>query len=137
MADYLQVTCSKSNLAVIRDFVRERLLDCDVHGKMAGHIVLAVDEACANCIIHQHDCDGTSLIEVGVVRKDDNVEVFIKDTGEAFPIDAYEPQPLMEIIHDRKKGGLGIGLIHRIMDHIGVEKHNGYHLYTFVKKIEE
>lgn len=135
MNESIQVTCSRSNLAVIRDYVKSCLDAFAVTGKTAGQIVLAVDEACANCIIHQHNCDGNSHIEVSLNHADGVIVIAIKDSGEAFPIDAYTPQSLEEIIRDRKKGGLGINLIHRIMDKIEVEQREGYHLYKFEKRI--
>lgn len=133
----IQVSCSRSNLAVIRDYVKSCLDAFSVTGKTAGQIVLAVDEACANCIIHQHNCDGSSQIEVSVEHEQGTVFIAIKDSGQAFPIDEYTPQALETIIQNRRKGGLGINLIHRIMDKIEVEQRDGYHLYKFQKRIDE
>ncbi|MEM6634093.1 MAG: ATP-binding protein [Bacteroidota bacterium] len=132
---HIQVPCSKLSLAIIREFVLARLKALGVTGKVAQQIVLAADEACANCIIHQHKCDIFSSIELSIYRKSDTVYLEIKDTGKAFPIDTYTPQKLEDIVRKRKKGGLGIMLIKRLMDEVKVEEHPGYFIYRLGKHI--
>ena len=136
MKAYLRVRCNKGNLAIIRDFVRARLDDLDVKGKMSDQIVLAVDEACANCMIHQHQCDNYSTIEVAIYRQEGVLYTEIKDTGKAFPIDRYQPRKLKDIVKGRIKGGLGINLIHKIMDEIKVEERRDYFIYKLGKRID-
>jgi len=131
----LQVPCSKLSLAIIREFVNARLERLGVTGKIAQQIILATDEACANCIIHQHQCDIFSSIELTIYRQDNTVYIEIKDTGKAFPIDKYKPQKLEEIIRDRKKGGLGIMLIKRLMDEVKVEEHQDHFIYKLGKHL--
>lgn len=137
MKAYLRVRCSKVNLSLIREFVKSRLLDLDVTGKVSDQIVLATDEACANCIIHQHQCDNYSTIEVSIYREEDTLFIEIKDTGKAFAIDQYEPQHLEDLVARRGKGGLGIQLIHKIMDVIKVEEKRDYFVYKFGKRISK
>ncbi len=131
----LQVPCSKLSLAIIREFVNARLERLGVTGKIAQQIILATDEACANCIIHQHKCDIFSSIELSIYRQENTVYIEIKDTGKAFPIDKYKPQKLEEIIRDRKKGGLGIMLIKRLMDEVKVEEHKDHFVYKLGKHL--
>jgi len=135
MKAYLRVRCNKRYLATIRDFVRSRLEDLDVTGKVSSQIVLAVDEACANCMIHQHQCDNYSTIEVAIYREDGILYTEIKDTGKAFPIHEYKPKQVSEIVKKRGKGGLGINLIHRIMDEIKVEEKHDYFIYKLGKRV--
>lgn len=136
MKAYLRVRCSKVNLSLIREFVKSRLTDLEVTGIVSDQIVLATDEACANCIIHQHQCDNYSTIEVSIYREDDTLFIEIKDTGKAFQIDQYEPAQLTELVAKRGKGGLGIHLIHKIMDVIKVEEKRDYFVYKFGKRID-
>lgn len=135
MKTHLQVPCSKLSLAVIREFVKARLAMLGVSGKIAEQIVLATDEACANCIIHQHKCDIFSTIEVGLYRDEDEIYIEIKDTGKAFPLDQYKPQNLDEMIRQRRKGGLGIMLIRKLMDEVKVEEKNDYFIYRMRKSV--
>ncbi|MEZ4687691.1 MAG: ATP-binding protein [Bacteroidia bacterium] len=135
MRAQLEVTCKKRNLAAIRTFVRNWLEGRDLHGPEVNQIVLAVDEASANCMIHQHGCDGKSKIEISLYEKEGAIWVEVKDTGRAFPIDSYQPRSLAELIKCRYKGGMGIHLIHRIMDTIEVEQKPEMIIYRFSKQI--
>ncbi|MEL7341679.1 MAG: ATP-binding protein [Bacteroidota bacterium] len=136
MKAYLRVRCNKGNLAIIREFVRSRLQDLHIVGTLSNQIVLAVDEACANCMIHQHQCDNYSTIEVAIYRDEETLYTEIKDTGKAFPIDTYQPQQLAEIVKGRVKGGLGINLIHKIMDIVKVEEKRDHFVYKLGKRID-
>jgi serine/threonine-protein kinase RsbW len=135
MKKAIEVKCKKKSLAQIRDFVNTWLQERKITGVLANQIVLAVDEACANCIIHQHKCDGTSKIEIGMYQEPDNVLVEIKDSGKAFPIDQYKPKKLTEIIRKRKKGGMGIYLIHSIMDEIEIDQQADHFVYKLRKHV--
>ena len=135
MKAYLRVRCNKEFLATIRDFVKSRLEDLDVKGQVSSQIVLAVDEACANCMIHQHQCDDFSTIEIAIYRDDETLYTEIKDTGKAFPINEYKPQGLQEIVRTRRKGGLGISLIHKIMDEIQIEEKRDHFIYRLGKHL--
>ncbi|MEM6800510.1 MAG: ATP-binding protein [Bacteroidota bacterium] len=136
MRSYLRVRCNKKFLATIRDFVKEKLADLDISGRISHQIVLAVDEACANCMIHQHQCDDHSTLEIRIYKEGKILYTEIKDPGQAFPMHTYKPEQLQEIIKKRAKGGLGISLIHKIMDDIQVKQESNYSLYRLGKKLE-
>lgn len=137
MKSYLRVRCNKKFLATIRDFVKERLEDLEISGKVSHQIVLAVDEACANCMIHQHHCDNVATLEISIYRKGTTIYTEIKDPGKAFPMHTYQPEQLQDIVKKRAKGGLGISLIHKIMDEIQVMQKPNYSLYRLGKIIEK
>ncbi|TAE61485.1 MAG: ATP-binding protein [Bacteroidetes bacterium] len=136
MKSYLRVRCSKEYLATIRDFVRDRLDEMKIEDVASHQIVLAVDECCANCMIHQHQCDGYSTLEITVYRQGDKVYTEVRDNMPAFPLDSYQPREIDQIVKDRAKGGLGINLIRKIMDEVKVEEQKGYYAYVLIKKIE-
>ena len=127
--------CSKGSLPIIRDFVHDWLNVSEVTGKTANQIVLAVDEACANCIIHHHKCDAKNTIEVCMYKQGNSVLIEIKDTGNAFRIDEYKPHAINDNIRNRKKGGLGIFLINQIMDEIEIQEETSCFIYKFTKHI--
>jgi len=135
MKAYLRVRCNKQYLATIRDFVRSRLEDLAISSRVSSQIVLAVDEACANCMIHQHQCDNYSTIEIAIYQERSTLYAEIKDTGKAFPIHEYKPTQITEIVKKRGKGGLGINLIHHIMDEVQVEEKRDYFIYKLGKHV--
>ncbi|MBX7241485.1 MAG: ATP-binding protein [Bacteroidia bacterium] len=135
MKSRLKVYCSVSNLSQIRDFVRSNLRSMEVNSRTMEQVVLAVDEACANAIIHQHQCDGCSHIEITLYRNEDQLFVELKDVGKAFPIDAYEPQSNEERINSHSKGGMGVLLIRSIMDSIQIDQRQDYYIFKFIKNL--
>lgn len=135
MKKKLTIGCSKGNLALIRSFVRDQLEDLDIRGKTSDQIVLAADEACANCIIHQHNEDENSTIEVGIYKEAKTLYIEIKDTGTAFPINEYTPKKLKDIVKNRQKGGFGIMLIKKLMDEVKVEQSQDHFIYRLSKKV--
>lgn len=135
MSARIRVNCDKANLSVIREFVKGCLKDHHVNENLSHQFVLAVDEACANCMIHQHQCDHSSSIEVNIYQEQDVLYAEIKDTGQAFPIDAYQPNGLNDLMHKRLKGGLGLRLIHSIMDVIKIEQEKEFFIYRLGKRV--
>ena len=131
----LTVPCSKTSLAQVREFVKTQLGDLGIVGKVREQIILATDEACANCIIHQHQCNRSSTIEIAIYMKGNTLYTEIKDTGQAFPIDTYKPKKIEEIIKARRRGGLGLILINKIMDEIKVEERKDHFIYRFGKHL--
>jgi serine/threonine-protein kinase RsbW len=131
-ADF-RANCSKQSLPLIRTFVEQELVALDVDAGTLYQLVLAVDEACANSIIHHHDCDGISSIVVSVQREGDTLMIELTDVGTAYPISEYQPKGIEEIIRNRTKGGLGIQLINKIMDKIEVIQEKQEFTYRFIK----
>jgi phosphoserine phosphatase RsbU/P len=77
-------------------------------------IVLAVDEACSNIIRHAYgkECDSEILIEV--FREPS--EMVFRLTDYAVPVDTGVVRP--RIVDRLRPGGLGVYLIHKIMDKV-------------------
>lgn len=125
--------CSKQSLPKIRAFVEGELRALEITDAMMHQLVLAVDEACANSIIHQHRCDGKSRIQLSISRKGNELHIELMDRGNPFPIHEYKPQNLNEIIKNRKQGGLGIFLITKIMDKIELIEKGQDFTYRFTK----
>ena len=125
--------CSKNNLVDIRNFVNDALknhISCekDIHS-----LVLAVDEVCANLMIHSHQCNPSKSIEVSMNIDHAQIIFEITDTGNGFNFDEYCEPSIEEIILEKKKGGIGLMLVKRIMDHIEYIRGKNYNLYRLKK----
>ncbi|MEQ8532961.1 MAG: ATP-binding protein, partial [Imperialibacter sp.] len=57
----------------------------------------------------------------------------IKDHGEAFNMAQYKEPSLSDIIRTKKKGGIGLMLVNRIMDKIEFYQSNGYNVCRLTK----
>ncbi|MFY0608214.1 MAG: ATP-binding protein [Cyclobacteriaceae bacterium] len=133
----LNIACSKANLATIRDFVGRHLLEQELSDLEVHKIVLAVDEVCANLIIHSNNCNPTHQIEIMVnLVPHDQIIFVIKDQGISFNPAVYAEPSMDEIISSRRKGGVGLMLVKRIMDKIEFTTEKNYNICTLTKKLD-
>ena len=138
MKHRLKANCSKKQLREIRAFVEEVLKTHEMPDIEAYQIILAVDEICANLIIHSHQCNPKESFEVLINYKDHDEIIFeIIDDGMAFALNQYAEPNLKEIVKKKKKGGLGLMLVQRIMDKIEFKKKNNKNVCMLCKKIHD
>lgn len=118
MNNSIRVSCTKKNLKLIRDFVTEYLKALALSDILMNQIVLAVDEICANLIIHANHEDPNKYLTLKVQTVKDQVKFEIADQGRAFERSNYKEPNIQEHIKMGKKGGVGIALVNRIMDKV-------------------
>ena len=138
MMHRLKAHCSIKQLREIRAFVEKVLKSHAMSDIEAYQIVLAVDEICANLIIHSHQGNADESFEVCINYKDKEEVIFeIVDEGMAFALNQYSEPNLKDIIIKKQKGGLGLMLVQRIMDKIEFTKKNNKNVCTLCKKIDK
>jgi serine/threonine-protein kinase RsbW len=136
MKHSITIPCAKSNLQQVRNFIIEilkakKLSDLEIHS-----MVLAVDEVCANIIIHSNNCSPEQTLEVTLEIKNDRVEYEVIDNGIGFDIRKYPEPDLDEIIKTKRKGGVGLMLVKRIMDEIDFYSRKGKSIVKLTKYLE-
>ena len=137
VSDQIKISCDKSNLSKVRAFVdqtlqKEKIDDLEVH-----KMILAVDEICANLIIHANHCNPDEYLELNVdVVPDSKVEIVIVDKGIGFDISHYQEPELAELITKKRKGGLGLMLVKRIMDKIEFKEEDHHNICRLVKYLK-
>ena len=106
-------------------------------GEVETHkMVLAVDEICANLIIHANNCDASKNLNVSVdIIPSKKVVFSIRDQGKSFDFESYTEPEMDKIVSSRRKGGLGLILVRRIMDHIEFTTEKNYNICRLVKKL--
>ena len=99
-------------------------------------LVLAVDEVCANLIIHSHKCNPNDHLELNV-KVDGKTEITfdIIDRGDGFNIANYKEPLISDIVKQKRKGGIGLMLVRRIMDEIELIEGKNKNVYRLHKKI--
>ncbi len=97
-------------------------------------LVLAVDEICANRILHSNQNDTSRYLEVKIDSENDAVIFYIKDKGDFFDLNLTESLALPELVKERRKGGLGLTLIKKIIDSVEVFKEENYTIHRLIKK---
>ena len=131
-----KVGCSIENLKGVRDFIRGSLKGHDVSDIEISEIVLALDEMCSNLMIHAHHCNPDDLFELHIqVDKGQPVIFEIIDDGTVFDINQFNEPALNNIIHEKRKGGLGIRLVKSIMDKIEYQNRGGRNVCRLQKTV--
>lgn len=131
-----KVGCSIDNLKGIRQFVRDSLKGYPIDEIVKGEIILALDEMCSNLMIHAHHCNPDDLFELNIDTTDQHVLVFtIIDDGTVFDINMFDEPALDHIVHEKRKGGLGIRLVKTIMDTVHYSKQSGKSICVLTKKV--
>lgn len=119
----VSVGCSIENLKHVRDFIRSSLKNHGISDLEVSEIVLALDEMCSNLMIHSHQCNPDDLFELHIHVEKDNPLIFeLIDDGTVFDINQFSTPALDNIVHEKRKGGLGIRLVKSIMDKIEYKK---------------
>lgn len=121
MRDELKIYCEKSRLSELRLFLSDILEDTPLTEIHKNQVILAVEEVCANLIIHSHECNPKDFIQLDVTKDKQKITFEIKDSGKGFNILEYKVPQLADVIKEKKKGGVGIILVKKIMDLIEFE----------------
>ncbi|MCJ8163957.1 ATP-binding protein [Pontibacter sp. E15-1] len=137
MNNSIRVNCTKKNLKLIRDFVTEYLHALSLSDILMNQIVLAVDEICANLIIHANHEDPSKHILLVITEERPGMLKFeISDEGLAFERTNYKEPDIQENIRNGKKGGVGIALVNRIMDRVEFKTNGSSNTCLLFKKIK-
>ncbi|MCU0228367.1 MAG: ATP-binding protein [Bryobacterales bacterium] len=114
----LHVPSSSENLAMIRSFVSDVAFRARLTEEESLLMAVAVDEACANVIEHAYGHDATKQVMVRAILDEDAIRFEIVDQGRGFDPTLIEPKDPRQLVKERASGGLGMGLIRRIMDEV-------------------
>lgn len=131
------VACRREELRTIREQLGEALAFHGVTGLERDQIILAVDEACANAIIHGNDADENRKIRVEAELRDAELTVRVRDVGEFEFRPSMIDKDISWYVKNRMRGGLGLKLIHAIMDEVRFEKDEDAFVCVMIKKIGE
>ncbi|GHA70313.1 ATP-binding protein [Pontibacter akesuensis] len=136
MNNSIRVNCTKKNLKLIRDFVTEYLGTYALSDILMNQIVLAVDEICANLIIHANHEDPEKYIALAIQKQGEFLVFEVTDEGVAFERSNYKEPDIQEHIRIGKKGGVGIALVNRIMDKVEFSSKGAKNICRLYKKIK-
>jgi serine/threonine-protein kinase RsbW len=139
MIHHYKVSCQRDNLKLIREFVNVVLRNLSLTEIEVNQLVLAVDEICANLIIHSHHCNPEESIEINILDFKEKILFEIIDrasTDLEFDPNQYQAFNLKKIVKERRKGGLGLMLVNKIMDDVEVKSDNALNIWRLSKNIK-
>ena len=136
MNSHYKIGCSLENLKGMRDFIRKSLRSHVVSDVELNEIILALDEMCSNLIIHAHQCNPDHHLELFIQVLEKRELVFeIMDDAVMFDINSFDQPAIDNLIHDKRKGGLGIRLVKSIMDEVHYSTRDGRNVCTLTKRV--
>jgi len=134
MSPKLKLSCCTSALVELRSFL-QRSLEAYGFSEVDRHqLTLAVEEVCTNLIIHSHASNPKEVIYLEVKELEKKLAMENTDKGDAFNLLEYEVPDLKKVIEEKRKGGIGILLVKKIMDEIEFESKNGKNTCRLIKK---
>lgn len=136
MSNHYKIGCSLENLKGMRDFVRKSLRAHVTSDVELNEIILALDEMCSNLMIHAHHCNPDHHLDMNIdVPQKGKVVFEITDEGDVFDINRFHEPEIGNLIHEKRKGGLGIRLVKSIMDEVQYLTRDGRNVCRLTKKV--
>lgn len=114
----MSVQASTEHLAEVRDFVAKHATDFGFAQQDVADIRLAVDEAYTNIIKHAYKNNNTKSVDIKLGYNEDKFWIALLDTGDAFDPQNYSKPDVRQKIKDKKRGGVGVYLIRKLMDDV-------------------
>jgi len=118
----ISVPASTAYISAVRDFVGLYANQFGFNDREVDEIRLAVDEAYTNVIKHAYQFDENERVLIALGSQSDEFWISITDQGRAFDPSKYAEPDIKERIRLKKRGGVGVYLIRKLMD--AVEYHN-------------
>jgi glutamate/tyrosine decarboxylase-like PLP-dependent enzyme/anti-sigma regulatory factor (Ser/Thr protein kinase) len=112
-----RVVAKLENLSKIRRLIRDQAGILEVDQATIDDMVLAVDEAVTNVIVHGYQ-DQEGIIEIEVRREGDALIVHVRDESEFYDPTTVPPVDFAKPPEKRFLDGMGINLIRRRTDEI-------------------
>lgn len=122
------------SLEAIREFISEAAREAGLSDREVYAVKLAVDEACSNIIEHAYRGQSRGEIECQCAIDPDRLIIVLRDQGQRFdPASVPEPD-LTTDLEARQTGGLGLYLMHRLVDDVRFESDESGNTLILVKR---
>lgn len=114
----MTVSAATENLSQVREFVALHAKRQGFTHKQVSDLQLAVDEAYTNIIKHAYGNSDNEIVEIYLKFDQEKICVSLFDNGVSFEPKNYNRPNLDKKIKERKRGGMGVYLIHQLMDSV-------------------
>ena len=111
----LTVNASLENLQMVRQYIEQASSRLGVSPEILGDLLLVVDEAVTNVIIHGYD-DSEGVVKLHMETEGSSVIISIQDQAKDFDANMVNAPKLDTALKDRPFGGMGIFLIRKMTD---------------------
>lgn len=114
----IEVEASLDSLGLVRDFIETQTSVSGLSADMAGELLLAVDEAVSNIVMHGTP-RANSNIEILVDVDAQSLTAMIRDAGPLFdPTQSVDPHLEISPLERQDAGGFGLYLLNHLVDKV-------------------
>jgi serine/threonine-protein kinase RsbW len=133
-SDKISIPFELDKLFEVRNFSHELLKQAlFLSDKDRYQLVLAIDELCANRIIHSRNASPSSQLFISIQINAMEVDIEVKDDAEFFNLLDIRQPALQELVQSKRKGGLGINIIKSSLDKIQVQQEGAFTVHRLTK----
>ena len=109
----------------------------DLSPEIAYAVNLSIDEILTNTISYGYQDDEPHRIEIVVRLEAESLVVVIVDDSAPFDLSATPEADLDASLEEREIGGLGLFLVHQMMDKVEYERVDGRNVVTLTKSMAD
>lgn len=114
----MSVQASTEHLAEVRNFVARHAAEFGFKQQDVADIRLAVDEAYTNIIKHSYKNEEQKSVDIQLEYNGNEFWISLLDTGKSFDLSSYTEPDICQRIKEKKRGGVGVYLIKKLMDDV-------------------
>jgi len=118
----LEIPSDTEFLSLVREVTKRVAELAGFPEKTAAEVALAVDECATNVIKHAYQGATDERIELRLEYRGLALEIEVRDTGAALDPSARPKVDLDLYAAERRKGGLGVHLMEKIMDSVSYRR---------------
>ncbi len=111
----LRIPAEVSQLALVRQFIRDQAGRAGAGGQATNDIVQAVDESVTNAIVHGYR-GSPGLVEVEVTGNGRSLVVRLRDDAPVFDPTSVPTPDVTRPLEQQRLGGLGVLLMRQLTD---------------------
>lgn len=130
----VEIPADVNLLAGLRVFVTTMLKEHGYNSDLINDLELAADEAVTNVIEHAYRYDARRSFSVELQMDKAAARVVIRDSGEPFVPSQAPKVDLDQHIAERRTGGLGVHLMHTMMDAVEHRRENEQNVLILTRK---
>jgi serine/threonine-protein kinase RsbW len=130
----LVLPSESSFLALVKDVAKRMAEAAGFDESTAGKVALAVDEAAANVIEHAYHGSPDREVELRIDDRGRDFRAEVIDGGERLDREAVPRFELERFVNERRKGGLGVHLMEKIMDSVTFRRSGDLNICRLVKR---
>jgi serine/threonine-protein kinase RsbW len=133
----LAIPAELDRLEEATGFVREAGAELGAPTAVQHALELAADEAVTNVIRYAYPPGEAGEVRLELAREAGELVLTIRDRGKPFREEEAPPPVLDAPLEERPVGGLGIFLMHKLMDRVERSREQGENLLVLAKRLPD